>query len=205
MDILDENEFTEVEGRGYLNPQVALNESNTFIDNLRSTQQANNQQIKTDTYNLGTDISSELGGLGGNMDYFTSRYSTPQTSSAVANLRATAQAAALNQALQNEQEIWKKRYQDAYNAYQKRNWNRSNTSGGNNENQSTWEGEPKLKTLDELEETETLYDDTSTSSIPPNPYSDEFNITGEEQTERISERSGLPEWLVNQLKIISNP
>ena len=130
MDLLNDNEYIVVEDRGYINPQVALDESNQFIDNLRSTQQANNQQIQTDTYNLGTAVPSQLGGLTGGESYFTSRYQTPQTNATVANLRATAQAAALNQALQNEQAKWKKRYQDAYNAYQRRAWNRGNPSGG---------------------------------------------------------------------------
>lgn len=130
MAILNDNEFVEVEGRGYVNPQVALDESNTFIDNLRSTQQANNQQIQTDTYNLGTEIPSNLGGLTGAESYFTSRYQTPQTVSAVANLRAAAQATALNQVLQNEQEMWKKRYNDAYRAYQKSQYNKNNNPGG---------------------------------------------------------------------------
>lgn len=125
MAILDENEFTEVEGRGYLNPQVALDESNTFIDNLRSTQQANNQQIQTDTYNLGTEIPSNLGGLTGAESYFTSRYQTPQTASAVANLRATAQATALSQVLANEEAMWKKRYNDAYRRYQKSSYDKT--------------------------------------------------------------------------------
>lgn len=127
--MLNDNEYTEFEGRKYLNPQVVLDESNTFIDNLRNAQQADNQKIQMDTYNLGTDISSNLGGLtsqvkngnsGAGLSYFTSRYQVPQTAAAVANLRSTAQAAALNQALQNEQEIWKKRYNDAYRNYQKR-------------------------------------------------------------------------------------
>ena len=130
MAILNENEYVDVEGRGYINPQVALDEANSFIDNLRSTQQANNQQIQTDTYNLGTEISSNLGGLtspvGPNgagdagLSYFTSRYQTPQTNAVVADLRSTAQAQALNQVLANEQAKWKKRYQDAYRNYQKR-------------------------------------------------------------------------------------
>ena len=131
MDILPDNEVTEVESRYYLNPQVGLDESNKFIENLRSTQQQNNAQIGRDTYNLGTEVSSNLGGLGTNtpagLSYFTSRIQTPQTASAVANLRATAQAAALNQALQNEQEIWKKRYNDAYRNYQKRMNDKANT------------------------------------------------------------------------------
>lgn len=129
--ILDSNEFIEVDGRGYVSPQVALDESNRFIDNLRVTQAQQNQQIAQDTAALGTEVSSNLGGLGtntpANMGYFTSRLQTPQTASAVANLRATAQAAALNQALENEQAIWKKRYQDAYRAYQKRVYDASKT------------------------------------------------------------------------------
>lgn len=136
MAILDENEFTEAEGRSYLNPQIALDESNAFIDNLRSTQQSDNQKIQMDTYNLGTDISSNLGGLtspvtddggGAGLSYFTSRYQTPQTESAVANLRSAAQAQALNQVLQNEQDIWKNRYQQAYRNYQKRVYDASKT------------------------------------------------------------------------------
>lgn len=134
--ILNSDEFVEVNGRQYLNPQVALDESNSFIDNLRATQAQQNQQIAQDTAALGTSIPSVQGGLGtntpANMSYFTSRLQTPQTSSAVANLRATAQAAALNQALQNEQEIWKKRYNDAYRAYQRR----ASSSGGNGGTQS---------------------------------------------------------------------
>ena len=130
MAILNDNEFTEFEGRSYLNPQVSLDESNTFIDNLRETQQANNQQIQTDTRNLGTDIPSNLGGLTGADSYFTSRYQVPQTNSAVADLKAAAQATALNEALANEEAMWKKRYQDAYRDYQKRAWNKSNTTGG---------------------------------------------------------------------------
>ena len=128
--ILPENEFVEIEGRQYLNPQTGLDESNAFIENLRATQGQQNQQIASDTYNLGTDIQSVQGGLGtntpANMGYFTSRYQIPQTNSAVANLRAAAQAQALNEVLANEQAIWKKRYQDAYRNYQKRQNARAN-------------------------------------------------------------------------------
>ena len=161
MAILNDSDFVEVEGRYYTNPQVALDESNKFIDNLRSTQQANNQQIQTDTYNLGTAVPSNLGGLtspvtdgdgGAGMSYFTSRYQVPQTNSAVANLRAAAQAQALNEVLANEQAIWKNRYQNAYRDYQRKAYNRSRSGGGSggggtsgntggNNNTSTWDGE----------------------------------------------------------------
>lgn len=143
---LPENEYKEVEGRAYLNPQVAVDESNTFIDNLRASQNRQNQEISTDTQRLGTNVPSDLGGLIGADSYFASRYQTPQTNSVVANLRTAAQANALNQILQNEQAIWKKKYQDAYRNYQKRSYNRAygggsgGNSGGNNGNTSTWSG-----------------------------------------------------------------
>lgn len=160
MAILNDNEFTEVEGRYYSNPQVALDENNTFIDNLRSTQQANNQEIQTQTYNLGSELPSQIGGLGApgdtSLSYFTSRYQVPQTNAAVANLRATAQAAALNEVLSNEQAKWKNRYQQAYRNYQKRQYNRSygGGGGGNTETPQTTAGQGDVTTTvtdDELE------------------------------------------------------
>lgn len=125
--ILPTEEFQEVEGRLYANPQTIIDESNTFIDNLRATQGQQNQEITQQTQRLGTDVPTNLGGLTGAEGYFTSRYQTPQTNSVVANLKAAAQAAALNQVLANEQEMWKKRYNDAYRAYQKRAYDASKT------------------------------------------------------------------------------
>lgn len=131
--ILPENEFKNFEGRNYLNPNIAVQEANSFIDNFRTTQRANNAQINQQTRSLGAQVPSNLGGLTGGTGYFTSRYQTPQTNAALQNLRTAAQASALNTALSNEQAMWKKRYQDAYNAYQKRMNDKANTaaSGGN--------------------------------------------------------------------------
>ena len=130
--ILPTEEYTEVEGRVYSNPQATLQETSDFIENLRATQGEQNQEITQQTQRLGTDVPTVLGGLTGADSYFTSRYQTPQTNANVANLRATAQAAALNEVLANEQAIWKKRYQDAYRNYQKRQYNRAKSaySGG---------------------------------------------------------------------------
>lgn len=167
--ILNSDEFTEVDGRGYINPQVALDESNRFIDQLRATQAQQNQQIAQDTFNLGTDVSSNLGGLGTNtpagLSYFTSRTQVPQTSSAVANLRATVQAAALNQALQNEQEIWKNRYQQAYRNYQKRQnsgTNGTQTAKGDVEYEDTGEytNLDAVQDINQYGTTSTIYDST---------------------------------------------
>ena len=151
--ILPENEFVEIEGRQYLNPQTGLDESNAFIENLRAAQGQQNQQIAQDTYNLGTDIQSVQGGLGtntpANMGYFTSRYQTPQTNSAVANLRAAAQAQALNEVLANEQAIWKKRYNDAYKNYQKRQYNRARYGSGSGTGPASPDNSPIKGGVDE--------------------------------------------------------
>lgn len=115
--------------RRYVNPQVSLNEQNAFIDNLRNTQGQNTAQIRQDTYNLGTAVPSNLGGLAGGSNYFKSRYQTPQTNSMVADLRAAAQSQALSTLLSNEIGKAQKRYNDAYRAAQKR----ANNAGGGND------------------------------------------------------------------------
>lgn len=130
MAILPENEYTTFENRDYINPEVSLNEQMSFIDNLRDTQKQNNAQIRQQTYNLGTSVPSNLGGLVGGEGYWTSRYQTPQTNSLASELRSAAQAQALNDVLSNEQAKWKKRYNDAYNANQRRNANKANGGDG---------------------------------------------------------------------------
>lgn len=156
--ILPENEFVEIEGQAYSNPQVGLDESNAFIENLRATQGQQNQEIAQQTQRLGTDIPTNLGGLTGAESYFTSRYQTPQTNAAVANLRATAQAAALNEVLANEQAIWKKRYQDAYKAAQRRaNARARYGSGGSGYPSSTTPSETPISGgVDEVDTTSTV-------------------------------------------------
>lgn len=131
--MLNDNEYTEVEGRKYLNPNLVVDETSSFIDNLRQTQNANNAQIAEQTRMLGTDVPTNLGGLaGGNASsYWTSRYQTPQTNALVQDLRTAAQASALNQALENEQAMWKKRYQDAYRRYQKSAYDKANQPSTN--------------------------------------------------------------------------
>lgn len=132
--LLPENEVTEIEGRTYLNPQIGVDETNAFIDRFRETQRGNTQEISNQTEMLGTDVPSSLGGLTGAGSYFTSRFQTPQTNAVLQNLRTAAQATALNEAMANEQAIWKKRYNDAYKAYQKRQHDaakRASSGGGN--------------------------------------------------------------------------
>lgn len=102
------------DGRWYVDPQVALDEHNAFINNIRAEQAQNNAQIESQTRALGTQVPSQMGGLVGGGGYFRSRYQTPQTNQAIADLRATAQAQAMKQLLKNEVEKAKKAYGDAY-------------------------------------------------------------------------------------------
>lgn len=120
----------EDDGRKYINPQVSLDEQNAFIDNLRSVQQNAAAQNAQETQDLGTEVPSNQGGLGGGSSYFTSRYQTPQMNSVVANLKATAQEQALTTLLDNEVAKAKKRYNDAYYAAQKRNNGGGGGGGG---------------------------------------------------------------------------
>lgn len=191
-DILPTEEFVTVEGRSYLNPSLGLTETNQFIDNLRSTQQQTNTEIAAQTQALGTEVPSNLGGLTGGESYWTSRYQTPQTLSATANLRTIAQAQALNQALANEEAIWKKRYQDAYRNYQRSAYNRSNSGGGDgsdNKGEIKYEDTGEILTFEENElvlPESTTTDTGITSAI--NAYA---GVTGQGQVPTTSSQAGI--------------
>lgn len=116
---LDDYSYAE-NNRRYIKPEVGLNESNAFIDNFRNIASETNEQNRQTTYNLGSALPSNLGGLSGSNSYFQSRYQTPQVDSMVSDLRATAQAQALQDAMNNELNKAKKLYTDAYRAAKKR-------------------------------------------------------------------------------------
>ena len=192
--ILPETEVTEVEGRTYINPQAALGESDTFIDNLRQTQQANTQQIAQDTYNLGTAVPSNLGGLMGGEGYWTSRYQTPQTNATVANLRAAAQAKALNDVLANEQAIWKNRYQQAYRNYQSRQYNKANAPKTQNPG-TTDSSEPDVeKNVTTPQEffgvPDTIVSETDTHYIYTDPKTGEQTKVSKDYMKQIYDENG---------------
>ena len=99
------NEFsTEANGQRYMNPDAHLSDSEAFLNNLRSAQAQHNAQVYSQTTNLGTYPASQsnLGGLGGAESTFAAKYETAPAVSLAANLRATAQAKALETAMKNE-------------------------------------------------------------------------------------------------------
>lgn len=131
---MNNDEFYEYEDRAYINPTLSSGEQEAFIDNLRNMQSQNTSQIAQQTYNLGTDVPSNLGGLGGGESYFTSRYQTPQVNEMVNTLKTAAQAQALNDIMSNYQAQLKQRYNAAYRRAQKRS--RSGGGGTNPTNPS---------------------------------------------------------------------
>lgn len=117
---MNDNETYEFEDRRYVTPTLSSGEQEQFISNLRDIQAQNNAQIQEQTYNLGTDIPSNLGGLGGGEAYFTSRYQTPQVDEMVSTLKSAAQAQALNDVMTNYKNQLQNRYKQAYRKYQAR-------------------------------------------------------------------------------------
>lgn len=130
---MNSDEFYEYEDRAYVKPTLSSGEQEAFIDNLRNIQGQNNAQIAQQTYNLGTDVPSNLGGLGGGESYFMSRYQTPQVNEMVATLKSAAQAQALNDVMSNYQSQLKQRYNKAYrNAQRRARAAAGGNNGGNN-------------------------------------------------------------------------
>lgn len=116
------------EGLMEVSPTASRDATTAFIDQYRQLQGENTAQIGTAAHALGSDLTAQYGGLHGPSDYIKSRYQTPQTESRIANLRTTAQLAALNQLMQNEQNKWANRYNQAYRNYQKRSYDASKNS-----------------------------------------------------------------------------
>lgn len=193
---LDDFSYTENDRR-YINPQVSLNEQNAFIDNLRNMQGQDTAQIRQDTYNLGTAVPSNLGGLAGGSGYFRSRYQTPQTNSMIADLRAAAQSQALSTLLNNEIGKAQKRYQDAYRAAKKRANN--NTGGGGTNDPSNYLENLPVRTTNEH---------GAGPQLPTTP-----GESGEEETPQgaVSRRkwdlldTGAAAWTNSALNLIAGP
>lgn len=103
----------DIEGRTYVNPQTGLQERLQFIDTLRDVQAQNTAEINQNTYNLGSQVPSNVGGLTGSEGLWQAQYQAPQTDAQIADLRAVAQQQALNQEVQNLQGVMQNRYKQA--------------------------------------------------------------------------------------------
>lgn len=131
---MDSSEFNYFEDQAYINPKLSSGEQMAFIDKFRDIQNQNNQQIATDTYNLGKALPSNLGGLGGGESYFNARYQNDQVDDMVANLKTAAQAQELSDAMSNYQNQLKRRYSNAQRAYNRRHRSTGTNPTSNNPN-----------------------------------------------------------------------
>lgn len=119
----------DIESRKYINPQTGLDERLSFIDTLRDVQAQNTAQINQNTYNLGSPVTSNVGGLGGSERLWQAQYQTPQIDAQIADLRAVAQQQALNQSMQNISDQMQNRYKQASRNYSRRAKARANSGG----------------------------------------------------------------------------
>lgn len=111
------NETIEFEDRSYVNPEISMAEQDQFIEKFRDIQAQNQAQINRDTYNLGTPVSSNLGGLTGAEGLWGAEYQRPQVNAAIANLRRVNLQQAVNTAMANQQNAMQNRINQAKRAY----------------------------------------------------------------------------------------
>lgn len=124
-EIMNSDEYYNFEDRVYTSPTVSRDDQLAFVDTLRDTMGRENQRIATQTQALGTNVQPSLGGLTGSEGYFQQRYQTPQMETTVNQLKATAQAKALNDLMSNYEAQAKNRYSQAYRNAKRR----ASTSG----------------------------------------------------------------------------
>lgn len=125
---MDDDTIIEIEGRQYVSPTKSRDEQLAFIDTLRDVTAENTAQINQNTYNLGSPVTSNIGGLGGSEALWQAQYQTPQVDATIADLRTVAQQQALNQELSNLQDVYQNRYKQARRNYAKRA--KSSSGGG---------------------------------------------------------------------------
>lgn len=199
------DDYSTVEdNQRYINPQVSLDEQNAFIKNLREVQSADTAQIAQETHDLGTDVPSNLGGLTGSEGYFASRYQTPQTNALVADLRAAAQAQALNDAMSNELAKAKRRYSNAYKAAQKRASSSYYPTTNTNPDAPAVEGDVEYDTSDSEDKqhsTSLAGSETPADKLPPYLY----YFQGVGYTDEASYLAAVNAWKATHMPVITTP
>lgn len=111
------DETISFEDRIYVNPEVSMAEQEQFMEKFRNVQGQNQSQINRDTYNLGTPVSSNLGGLTGAEGLWNVQYQRPAVNAAIENLRQVNMQQAVNTAMGNQQNAIAERLNQAKRAY----------------------------------------------------------------------------------------
>ena len=127
---MNNQEYYDYEDRRYVNPVTSRDEQLTFANNLRSVANNDIAKIRQDTYNLGTHVPSNLGGLTGSTGLWKRNSVSPKVESMTQGLKAVAQSSALENAMNNYLNQTKQKYQNAYKAYAKRAGSGGGGGGG---------------------------------------------------------------------------
>lgn len=126
-------EVINFEDRTYVDPEVSLAEQERFMEKFRGIREQNQAQINRDTYNLGTQVPSNQGGLIGAEGLWNAQYQRPQVNAAIENLRQVGLQQAINTAMQNQQNAMSNRINQAKRAYyraQQEAYKRNSSGGG---------------------------------------------------------------------------
>lgn len=158
------DEILTFEDRIYTNPEVSMAEQDQFIDKFRNIQAQNQAQINRDTYNLGTPVSSNMGGLTGAEGLWNAQYQRPQVNAAIENLRQVNVQQALNTAMQNQQNAMANRINQAKRAYYRAQQEASARDRANANQPSNTPDNSKLGSID----VEGLQEGTGTGTITSN-------------------------------------
>lgn len=126
---MNDDEVISFEDRLYVNPEISSREQDAFIDKFQAIQEQNQAQINQDTYNLGTPVSSNLGGLTGAENLWTTQYRGPAVDAAIANLRQVNLQQLINASMQNQQNAMANRINQAKRRYNRANARSSKGSG----------------------------------------------------------------------------
>lgn len=159
-----DNEIITFEDKFYVNPEVSMAEQDQFIDKFRDLQAQNQAQINQDTYNLGTLVSSNLGGLTGAEGRWNTQYQRPQVNAAIENLRQVNIQQALNTAMQNQQNAIANRLNQAKRNYYRAQQEASARDRANANQPSNTPDNSKLGSID----VEGLQEGTGTGTITSN-------------------------------------
>lgn len=218
---MNSDEFYTHEDRSYIEPTLSSDEQKAFISNLRDIQGQNNAQIAQQTYNLGTQVPSNLGGLGGGEAYFSSRYQTPQVDEMVATLKSAANAQALQDVMSNYNAQLQNKYKQAYRNAQSRQRARQNAyyrsltgggTGSSSSNTSGWGGDistssngasRKVYSSDPILNSyyNMVIDNYKKNGNQTPPKESDYQITADEYNRKLSEKTGLPIQIIDPTKL----
>lgn len=195
---MDNDTILEIDDRKYVNPQTGLDERLQFVDALRETTRQNTEEINRDTYNLGSQVPSNVGGLSGAEGLWEAQYQTPQLDAQVADLRAVAQQGALNQAMQNLSDIKTNELKQAWRGYYARkkkqeDADRAKANGNGNGNKAGSNGLNKVATPEGTASGTVRSNTPGTSTVWTGQYDENGNpIIGVYDTEQATSGNGQP-------------